>query len=128
MPGVLYGEQLEPALRGASIGLVSQQVDVKEFNLPSKLMSYMAYGIPVIASVNPESETARIVRESGAGWVTDSQTPSEFATVAATKLTDREALKTAGQAGFAFANDNFHPKVIASQFEDVLSDVIDNHD
>jgi colanic acid biosynthesis glycosyl transferase WcaI len=128
MPGVLYGEQLEPELRGASIGLVSQRADVQEFNLPSKLMSYMAYGIPVIASVNPESETARIVRESGAGWVTDSQTPSEFAAVAATKLTDREALKTASQAGFTYANDNFHPKAVATKFEGVLSDVVGHHD
>ena len=75
MPGVLYGEQLEPVLRSASIGLVSQRANVQEFNLPSKLMSYMADGIPVLASVNPDSETARIVSDSGAGWVTDSQTP-----------------------------------------------------
>lgn len=124
MTGVLYGEQLEPELRGASIGLVSQRADVQEFNLPSKLMSYMAYGIPVLASVNPESETARIVRESGAGWVTNSQTPSEFATVAATKLTDREALKTASRAGFTYANDNFHPSAVATKFEGVLVDVM----
>jgi colanic acid biosynthesis glycosyl transferase WcaI len=124
MPGVFYGEQLEPVLRSASIGLVSQRADVQEFNLPSKLMSYMAYGIPVIASVNPDSETARIVRESGAGWVTDSQTPSEFAAVAAAKLKDPEALKTASRAGFTYANDNFHPSAIATKFEDVLRDVV----
>lgn len=127
MPGVLYGEQLEPELKGASIGLVSQRADVQEFNLPSKLMTYMAYGIPVIASVNLESETARIVRDSGAGWVTDSQTPPEFAAVAAARLTDRKALKTAGRAGFAYARNNFHPKAVAAKFEGVLRDVVDNH-
>jgi colanic acid biosynthesis glycosyl transferase WcaI len=127
MPGVLYGEQLEPELRQASIGLVSQRADVQEFNLPSKLMSYMAYGIPVIASVNPESETARIVRESGAGWVTDSQTPSEFASVAVTKLTDRESLKMASRAGFTYANENFHPTAVAARFESVLSDVVGSY-
>ena len=126
MPGVLYGEQLEPVLRSASIGLVSQRADVQEFNLPSKLMSYMAYGIPVIASVNPDSETARIVRDSGAGWVTDSQTPPEFAAVAAAKLRDPEALKTASRAGFTYANDNFHPRAIAARFEVVLDDVVGN--
>jgi colanic acid biosynthesis glycosyl transferase WcaI len=35
MPGVLYGDQLEPELRSASIGLVSQRADIEEFNLPS---------------------------------------------------------------------------------------------
>lgn len=126
MPGVLYGGQLEPELRSASIGLVSQRADVEEFNLPSKLMSYMAYGIPVIASVKPESETARIVRDSGAGWVTHSQNPSEFAVVAAEKLKDTEALKAAGRSGFAYANDNFHPQAVAAKFEDVLRDAVED--
>jgi colanic acid biosynthesis glycosyl transferase WcaI len=124
MPGVLYGEQLEPELQGASIGLVSQRADVQEFNLPSKLMNYMAYGIPVIASVRPESETARIVQESSAGWMTDAQTPSEFASVAAAKLTDRDALEAASNAGFAYASENFRPSAVAAKFEEVLKSLV----
>jgi colanic acid biosynthesis glycosyl transferase WcaI len=123
MPGVLYGEQLEPELRGASIGLVSQRADIQEFNLPSKLMNYMAYGIPVIASVNPDCETARIVLESGAGWVTDAQNPSDFASIAAARLRDSEALRSAGRAGFAYAKENFHPSAVAARFERVLIDI-----
>ena len=126
MPGVLYGEQLEPELRSASIGLVSQRADIQEFNLPSKLMNYMAYGIPVIASVNPECETARIVLESGAGWVTDAETPSEFASVAAAKLRDSATLESASRAGFAYANENFRPSAVATKFEEVLDDVVNN--
>lgn len=128
MPGVLYGEQLEPELRNASIGLVSQRADIQEFNLPSKLMNYMAYGIPVIASVNLECETARIVIESGAGWVTDAQTPSEFASTAAAKLRDPDALKAAGLAGFSYAKENFHPSAVAAKFESVLIDVTATRD
>ena len=127
MPGVLYGEQLEPELQGASIGLVSQRADVQEFNLPSKLMNYMAYGIPVIASVRPESETARIVQESAAGWVTDARTPSEFASVAAAKLSDRDALRAAGRAGFTYANENFRPGAVAARFEAVLAEVVNEN-
>jgi glycosyltransferase involved in cell wall biosynthesis len=87
----------------------------------------MAYGIPVIASVRPESETARIVQGSGAGWVTDAQTPSEFASVAAAKLSDPEALKTAGRAGFTYASENFRPRAVAAKFEAVLADVVNGH-
>jgi colanic acid biosynthesis glycosyl transferase WcaI len=128
MPGVLYGEQLEPELRSASIGLVSQRPDIQEFNLPSKLMNYMAYGIPVIASVNPECETARIVIESGTGWVTDAQTPAEFASVAAAKLRDPEAMKAASQAGFIYANENFRPDAVAAKFEGVITDATATQD
>ncbi len=109
MPGVLYGDELTPVLRASRIGVVSQRADIAEFNLPSKLMNYMAHGLPVLASVNPNSETARIVRESGAGWVTDAARPAEFAARAAEVLTDSAALSAAGQAGFAFAREHFAP-------------------
>ncbi|MBJ7519195.1 MAG: glycosyltransferase family 4 protein [Solirubrobacteraceae bacterium] len=123
MPGVFYGDELTPVLRSASIGLVSQRPDMTEFNLPSKLMNYMAFGIPVIASVSPESETARIVRESGAGWVTDAAHPEQFANVAAEVIRDREALERASQAGFRFAREQFAPHSVASRFSDVLANV-----
>ena len=123
MPGVFYGDELTPVLRGASIGLVSQRPDIAEFNLPSKLMNYMAFGIPVIASVNPESETARIVRESGAGWVTDAAQPEQFANVAADVIRNRDALERASQAGFRFAAEQFAPASVAARFSDVLANV-----
>ncbi len=120
MPGVLYGDELRPVLRSSSIGLVSQRHDILEFNLPSKLMNYMAYGIPVIASVNPASETARIVRESGAGWVTDAAEPGQFALKAAEVLADRSELARAGQAGFGYAREHFSSARVAEKFEAVL--------
>lgn len=123
MPGVFYGDAFTPVLRSATIGLVSQRPDITEFNLPSKLMNYMAFGIPVIASVNPQSETARIVRESGAGWVTDAAQPSEFAEKAAEVLRDRAALAQASTAGFRFAHEQFAPSSVARRFSDVLSSV-----
>jgi colanic acid biosynthesis glycosyl transferase WcaI len=124
MPGVLYGDELEPELRSASIGLVSQRADVEEFNLPSKLMNYMAYGIPVLASVRLGSETARIVEESGGGWITDAREPEEFAVLAAEKLRDPEALRAAGRAGFTYANRHFAPSAVGARFEEVLIEAV----
>ena len=123
MPGVLYGAELEPELRSASLGLVSQRADVLEFNLPSKLMTYMAYGIPVLASVRPDSETANIVRESGAGWVTNAAEPAQFAERAAAVIRDTDALRSASAAGFAYAREHFTPRAVAKQFEQVLRGV-----
>lgn len=124
IPGVLYGPELEPELRGASIGLVSQRADISEFNLPSKLMNYLAYGIPVIASVNPESETARIVLEAGAGWVTDAAHPQQFAEKVAEVIRDRDALRRASAAGFAYAQSAFAPAAVSRRFERVLSSCV----
>jgi glycosyltransferase involved in cell wall biosynthesis len=120
MPGVLYGDELTPLIRGTSIGLVSQRPGITEFNLPSKLMNYMAHGIPVLASVNPNSETARIVHESSGGWVTDATDPTAFAAKASELLRERQALQRAGWAGQAYAQANFAPPQVAERFERVL--------
>jgi colanic acid biosynthesis glycosyl transferase WcaI len=49
--------------------LVTQQRSVSESAFPSKIVTYLAAGRPIIASVNPDCEIARTVRESGAGTI-----------------------------------------------------------
>jgi colanic acid biosynthesis glycosyl transferase WcaI len=119
MPGLLH-EELEAEMARAAIGLVPQRPDVDEFNLPSKLMNLMSRGVPVLASVNPSSEVARIVRESGAGWVVDAADPEGFPRALRTILTDQPELERRGAAGLEFARQNFSPDVVASRFEDLL--------
>lgn len=121
--GMLSPAQVDREMALAFIGLVSQRPDISEFNLPSKLMNYMGHGVPVLASVRPGTETARIVTASGAGWVTDAACPDEFARVCASVIGDQSALRRAGAAGFVFAHDHFHPARIADQFSSVLEAV-----
>jgi colanic acid biosynthesis glycosyl transferase WcaI len=78
MPGMVDDERLESELCVADVAFVSQRYEGSEFNIPSKLMNFMAYGLPVLAAVNPRGEVARIVRDSGAGWVVDSSDPDAF--------------------------------------------------
>ena len=69
MLGLVSDGRLEDELRSAALGVVTQCPGLPEFNLPSKLMNYMAYGVPEVAAVEPGSEVARIIESSGAGWV-----------------------------------------------------------
>ncbi len=123
MPGLLR-EELELEMARAAIGLVPQRPDVDEFNLPSKLMNLMSRGVPVLASVNPRSEIARIVRESGAGWVVDAADPEGFPRAIRGILTDHEELRRRGAAGLEFARRNFGPEVVATRFEDLLYELM----
>lgn len=119
MPGLLLGE-LEEEIQRATIGLVPQRPDTDEFNLPSKLMNLMSRGVPVLASVNPQSEIARIVRESGAGWVVDAADPEAFPRALRSILADQAELERRGTAGLKFARRNFSPEAVATRFEDLL--------
>jgi putative colanic acid biosynthesis glycosyltransferase WcaI len=122
MPGLLL-EELEPELERATVGLVPQRPDVDEFNLPSKLMNLMSRGVPVLASVSPRSEIARIIRESAAGWVVDAADPDGFPVALRGILSDRAELERRGAAGLEFARRNFTPDAVARRFEDLLEGV-----
>lgn len=124
MPGVMTGQTLEAELRRSALAVVSQRADVAEFNLPSKLMNYMAYGLPVLASVRPGSETGRLVLESGAGWVTDAADSGAFARQAAEALGRQDELRARGAAGRRYALEHFHPESVAERFESLLEEVV----
>ena len=96
---------------------MSQSHDGAEFNVPSKLMNYMAYGLPVLAVVRPGSEVARLIEESGAGWVVDSSRPECFPETAGEisgRLEERDAK---GRAARSFAESRFSQRGFAEQLE-----------
>lgn len=118
MPGLLESEELDVELRQTSLALVSQRFDGIDFNVPSKLMNFMAYGVPTVAAVHPDSEVARIVTASGGGWVASS--PSDCAETVARVLELHDARRERGQAAWRFAQKHFSPRVSAAGFEAVL--------
>jgi len=122
--GLLSAEELRDELGRATLGVVSQRPDVAEFNLPSKLMNYMARGLPVLAAVRADSEVAGLLEESGAGWVTDCADPREFAARAAEVVRDRSELARRGEAGLEYAREHFAPERSAELYERVLLEAV----
>lgn len=122
--GVLTSAPLERELRRAAVAVVSQGYAGVDFNVPSKLMNFMAYGIPTVASVRAGSEVARLIGESGGGWVTDSTDESQLAGKLAEVLEDREALERRGAAALDFARRHFSPDQAAARFESTLSETL----
>ena len=124
LTGVLDRTRLEHYLRTASVAIVSQHYDGSDFNVPSKLMNFMAYGLPTLAAVRPDSEVAKIVTESGGGWVTAGEDPSEFSNTLVGVLGDSEDRGRRGENALAFARSNFTPEAVAAKFEVLLRDVL----
>jgi colanic acid biosynthesis glycosyl transferase WcaI len=126
MLGVVSDDELERELRSATLGVVTQQYEGTEFNLPSKLMNYMAYALPIVVAVNPASEAARLVRESGSGWVSDSSDPEAFPRTVLAALSDREELRRRARAGLGFARIHFTQEGFAERFEALLREAIES--
>jgi colanic acid biosynthesis glycosyl transferase WcaI len=123
--GMVSSEPLERELRRAAVAVVSQGYEGIDFNVPSKLMNFMAYGIPTVASVQADSEVARIIQASGGGWVTDSADTGQLASKLAEVLQDGEARERSGAAALAFAQQQFSPEQSAERFQDTLVEVVE---
>ena len=124
MLGVVSKRELTEELDAARVAIVTQHPDVSDFNLPSKITTYMARGVPVFAVVNPDTEGAEIVRESGAGWVADSSDLDAACKRLAEVMDDEPALARASAAGIAFAAEHFEAGAVARSFDRSLQEVV----
>lgn len=124
MLGVVDSDQLESELQRADIGLVTQHHEGGEFNIPSKLMNYMAYGLPVLAAVNPGGEVARIVAASGAGWVVDSSDPAALPRAIAAIAADPEDQRRRSQRARAWAEEHYTADGFARRFDTAIAEVL----
>jgi colanic acid biosynthesis glycosyl transferase WcaI len=123
MLGMVEDLELEHELREADVAFVSQRYEGSEFNIPSKLMNFMAYGLPILAAVNPAGEVARIVRESGAGWVVDSSDADEFPREVARLVQEPGDVRERAAIARAYAGEHFTQAGFAARFEQTLRSV-----
>lgn len=72
----LGDREYSEALRAADVLIVNERPELREMSVPSKLTSYFATGLPVVAATHSESATADEIRASGAGILVDPQRPS----------------------------------------------------
>ena len=89
-------------------------------------MNFMAYGLPVLAAVNPAGEVARIVRESGAGWVVDSSDEDAFPREVARLVQTPGEVRERAAIARAYAGRHFTRVEFAARFEDTLRSVVES--
>ena len=95
-------QQFPQLLAAADVALITQQRSVANILFPSKTVSLMAAGCPIVASVNSESEVARVVEKSGAGIVIE---PEDAGSLFQTVMSLKESgeLTTMSEAGRRYA-------------------------
>jgi colanic acid biosynthesis glycosyl transferase WcaI len=72
---LLPAETLPYALASANAVLLTQQASVTDSVIPSKLLTYMASGRAILASINPASEAARRINDASCGVVVAPEDP-----------------------------------------------------
>ena len=79
-------------IRDADIGLVSLAPNVYRVSYPSKVLTYIGLGLPMLAMVEPESQLAREIEDQGLGAVPAAPTPEGIAEALDRLLSDPDRL------------------------------------
>jgi glycosyltransferase involved in cell wall biosynthesis len=97
-------EETGPVLQMADVLLLPTVGKQSLNSIPSKLITYLLSGRPVIAAVLPESDTAMAILGCGAGWVIQPDSADLMAkAIAAACEQTKESLIRMGSAGREFA-------------------------
>lgn len=120
-------ERLPEVLACADLGVVSLGGNQGQASLPSKLFSIMASGRPVLACVEADTDTSRLVREAGCGVVVEPGDAMELAG-SIQKLHAAERLRwQMGQQGRVFAMQNHSITAATLAFEQLFSEAVETY-
>jgi glycosyltransferase involved in cell wall biosynthesis len=90
-------------VRAADVLLLNQRGSVRNMSMPGKLGTYFAAGLPVVAAVAKDDETALEVARSGGGVVVEADNPTALLAAIVTLRRDPGRAAALGAAGQAYA-------------------------
>lgn len=114
-------EALPDVMASADVLIAILEHDASRYSVPSKILSYLCAGRPVLALIPEDNAAARAIIDNGAGMV---RPPGNAAAagVALERLMAEGALRERmGVAGRRYAEANFDVSEVATRFEAVIA-------
>lgn len=117
-------ERLGEVLASADILVAILEPDAGVFSVPSKVLTYLCAGRPLLVAIPPENLAARLVLREGAGFAAAPGDRAAFL-AAASRLAAEPALRAAmGAKALDYAAKTFDIAAIARRFEAILEQAI----
>jgi colanic acid biosynthesis glycosyl transferase WcaI len=104
-------------LAAADVCLVTQRKTVGDVVFPSKVLTLLAAGRPVIASLNVSSAVARAIQEAGAGLLAKPEDPGALLTSVLALQSNAEARAAMRSHGRSYARRHWDRERILPLFE-----------
>jgi colanic acid biosynthesis glycosyl transferase WcaI len=117
--------ELYPEVLGAGdILLAMVGEEAATFSVPSKILSYLAAGKPIVASIAETNDAANMIRTAQAGFVVVPGDAQAFFAKTVALVADRDLRQTLGRNARVFAESRFDVMTIADRFEEVFTTII----
>jgi colanic acid biosynthesis glycosyl transferase WcaI len=118
-------EETSEVLRAADLLILPTQGEQSLASVPSKLLSYMLAGRPILAAALPNSDLADMVRRSQCGWVVEPDRPDVLAEqIKKIRALDPVERQQKGDMGRAYVLENFTKDVCVPKVIQILESAI----
>ena len=114
-------ESLPDVLGSADVLVAILEPDAGVFCVPSKVLTYLCAGRPVLLAVPQENLVSRIIADHQAGLGVDPTDVAAFCAAARKLCETPELRESAGRAARRYAESHFDIERIADRFEQILS-------
>jgi glycosyltransferase involved in cell wall biosynthesis len=114
--------RLGEVLASADVLVAVLEPDAGVFSVPSKVLTYLCAGRPLLLAVPPANLAARIVARAGAGLSADPRDRRGFLAAAAELAHDAPARAAMGAKALDYAAKTFDISAIAARFEAILAE------
>jgi len=94
--------------------------DAAAYSVPSKVLSYLCSGRPIVLAARSDNLAARTIIRAGGGRVTDPQDQNGFVAAIEAYLFNEDERNAAGKRAHHYAVEHFDIRVIADRFEAVF--------
>jgi colanic acid biosynthesis glycosyl transferase WcaI len=113
-------QRLPEVLAAADLHLVPLRTGLARSSVPSKTYSILAAGRPLAASVDENSEVARILERSGAGVAVRPDDAEALAKALRRLIENRDQLEAMGRSGREFVESWASPEAVARSYEELF--------
>ncbi len=119
----LLPEDVPEVQAAADVLLLSLSGDSAQNAAPSKQVSYMFSGRPIVASISSEGTPARIIVDADAGFVLPPDDPQAVADLLIKLADDPSSLSKLGENARRYAVDNFSKRIVLPRLADLIESV-----
>lgn len=100
-------EEYEQLVQACDVGIVSLDYRFTIPNYPSRILSYMEYSMPVLATTDKNTDFKELIEVAGCGLWCCSECAQDFADSVKKMCADEEMRQQMGQNGRKYAEENF---------------------